>query len=318
MTDEFPDLTIQEPPRTVIEAIAAIMQEIPGIGRDNRSEQGYNYRGIESITRHLQPLLGKYGVVFVPKVLARFTKDLTINSKPWTEEQLTVEYTVFGPGGLDDCFTVGPIIGLGRDNSDKGSNKALTQAYKYALIQTFCIGDAKDDADQHKAAEADAPQLSVVDRAKVRAGELEGAARTAFGRFLIAAEVPTNSAKWTDDNAATLHAWFDHFAKTGEVANDPESLADALKTDEARTPPQVPTDDSGAPEQESLPVAAPEPESVPGPDLGERMAALVKAMKPAEVKQRLQDRDISTDGTPDQLRNKLTLALVRDEIGGEA
>jgi hypothetical protein len=51
------------------------------------------------------------------------------------------------------------VVGIGRDNSDKGANKALTQAFKYALIQVLCIADAKDDGDgsTHEADAAPAP-----------------------------------------------------------------------------------------------------------------------------------------------------------------
>lgn len=144
-----------EKPGNVITALAAVMADMPGIGKGEKSAQGYSYRGIEQITAEVQPLLAKHCVVFVPRVVARFTKDFDLNSKPWTEEQLTVEYTVYGPGGADDKIVVGPVVGLGRDNSDKGANKAMTQAFKYALIQTFCIGDAKDDPDAEPAREAD-------------------------------------------------------------------------------------------------------------------------------------------------------------------
>jgi hypothetical protein len=42
----------------------------------------------------------------------------------------------------------GPFLGVGRDNSDKGANKARSMAYKYMLTEVFCIGDKKDDADE--------------------------------------------------------------------------------------------------------------------------------------------------------------------------
>ncbi len=148
-------------PANVIQALARVMEELPGIGRNERSQQGYNYRGIEAITREASSLLGRYGVVFVPKVLERKTIELTVNGKPWTEDHATILYTVYGPGGVEDRIEVGPLIALGRDNSDKGMNKCMTQAFKYALLQTLCIGDAKDDADSHAAAEADAHPAAI-------------------------------------------------------------------------------------------------------------------------------------------------------------
>jgi hypothetical protein len=134
----------------VITALAKVIADLPAIGKDGRNkDQGYSFRGIEQITKELQPILAKHGVFFVPRVLSWEERELTINNKPWSDQRLLVEYDVFGPGGADDKITVGPVAGIGRDNSDKGANKAMSQAFKYALLQTLCIADGKDDGDQH-------------------------------------------------------------------------------------------------------------------------------------------------------------------------
>ncbi len=134
----------------VIEALSRVMADLPAIGRDQTAsaqQGGYAYRGIEQITRHTQGLFAKHGVVFVPHVLSYEVRELTVNGKPWTDTLEMVSYTVYGPGGIDDHIEVGPILAIGRDNSDKGANKCMTQAYKYALLQALCISDAKDDGD---------------------------------------------------------------------------------------------------------------------------------------------------------------------------
>lgn len=164
IAEATPDLTVvaDQMPRTVTEAIARVMAELPAIGKDGRAaaqQGGYAYRGIEAITAEAQGLFGKYGVVFVPRVVSHEIKDITVQNKPWTDTILTVEYDVFGPGHgrevvngfgrtiVDDMLTVGPLLAIGRDNSDKGANKAMTQAFKYALLQVLCISDKKDDGD---------------------------------------------------------------------------------------------------------------------------------------------------------------------------
>jgi hypothetical protein len=149
IADATPTLTIV-PDTNVIGAIARVMRELPAIGKNSQAspqQGGYAYRGIEAITSEAQGLFGKYGVVFVPRVISHSTNDLTVNGKPWTDTILEVEYTIYGPGGLEDHITVGPLIAIGRDNSDKGANKALTQSFKYALLQVLCISDRKDDGD---------------------------------------------------------------------------------------------------------------------------------------------------------------------------
>ena len=139
------------PAPNVVVALSRVMRDLPGIGKDqaaSAAQGGYRYRGIEAITREVAPLFAKHGVVFVPRVHEWFEpREFLVNNKPWTDERLLVTYTVYGPGGPQDNITVGPIPAIGRDNSDKAGNKCLTQAYKYALLQTLCIADAKDDAD---------------------------------------------------------------------------------------------------------------------------------------------------------------------------
>lgn len=136
-------------PADVVSALAAVVAELPGIGKDQQASQaqgGYSYRGIEAITKSAAPLFAKYGIVFVPQVQSCEIREITVNNKPWTDTILTVRYRICGPGGPDD-YLEATVVGIGRDNADKGANKALTQAFKYALIQTLCIADAKDDND---------------------------------------------------------------------------------------------------------------------------------------------------------------------------
>jgi hypothetical protein len=162
-------VTGEKMPTSIIGALAAVMAELPGIGKDGKAAKeqgGYAYRGIEAITREVQPLFAKYGVVFVPRVVSHEIRDITVNSKPWTDTVALIEYDVYGPGGPEDKIVVGPILAIGRDNSDKGANKCATQALKYALLQTLCISDAKDDSDQGSP-EADERRAAPVDEAAI-------------------------------------------------------------------------------------------------------------------------------------------------------
>ena len=154
-----PAPTPLEPAPNVIVALSRVMAELPAIGKTMESPQGYQYRGIEQITQHAQPLFAKHGVVLAPHRIAWSpVTNLTINGRPWTDEKLLVTYRCYGPGG--DFIEI-EVPGIGRDNADKGSNKAMTQAFKYAMLQALCIADAKDDTDglPHPG-EADAPNAT--------------------------------------------------------------------------------------------------------------------------------------------------------------
>ena len=133
----------------VIEALAAIMAELPAIAKvPHPSESGrgltYAYRGIEEITAEAQQLFAKHGVVPIPRVRHREVKDIIVNGNPWTDTFLEVDWTIHGPNMTSVEATT---FGQGRDNSDKGTNKAMTQAFKYLLLPTLMISDKGDDND---------------------------------------------------------------------------------------------------------------------------------------------------------------------------
>lgn len=129
---------------TVSQALAAIIHELPGITKGDKSPQGYSYRGIEAITKQLQPLLAKHGVVIVPQATITNVLPSPGMKESWQDIYMTVQWQIVGPNGdtLTACTT-----GIGRDNADKGANKAQTQAYKYLLLHLLCIADAKDETD---------------------------------------------------------------------------------------------------------------------------------------------------------------------------
>ena len=165
----------------VIVALLRVMRDLPAIGKDQTASSqqgGYAYRGIEQITAQTQALFAKHGVLFgLPRVVSYEIRAIEVNGKPWTDTVEQVEYDIYGPGGVEDKVTVGPILAIGRDNSDKGGNKCLTQAYKYALIQALNIADAKDDGDAatHEAdRRQESPFISPenVERFKARCAEV--------------------------------------------------------------------------------------------------------------------------------------------------
>jgi hypothetical protein len=130
---------------TVHQALAAVMAELPNIGKADKSPEGYAYRGIEAVTRHLQPLLARHGVVIVPDANIIATVPSPAMKDGWQDVIMHVDWTIIGPDG---STVKASTNGVGRDRSDKGANKAQTQAFKYLVLHLFCIADGKDDSDQ--------------------------------------------------------------------------------------------------------------------------------------------------------------------------
>lgn len=134
-------------PRDIIERIASVIHELPAIGKDQRnSQQNFFFRGIDDIMSALKPLLAKHEIVIVPNVVERIdsTRDTRSGGTMYVV-LLHVQFTFYAPGGQE---IVASGWGEGTDSGDKATNKAMTGAFKYVLVQVFAIADADtQDAD---------------------------------------------------------------------------------------------------------------------------------------------------------------------------
>lgn len=129
------------------QALALVMAEMPAIGKDQKAPEkmgGFKFRGIEDITAVLQALLSKHGVITIPG--ARITDVRPARPEGWSDVYVQCDWKIYGPDGT---YIEAQTCGIGRDGTDKGATKAMTQAYKYLLIQMLCISDPSDDGDAH-------------------------------------------------------------------------------------------------------------------------------------------------------------------------
>ncbi len=119
------------------------MKEIGHVGKDQKNQaQGFKFRGIDQFINALYPALLKHGVFMTPRSTKyeHELKTVTRSSgKEGTDKHVSIlmEYDFFAEDGSK--VTVGPIPAEGLDSGDKATNKALSAALKYALIQTFSI-----------------------------------------------------------------------------------------------------------------------------------------------------------------------------------
>ena len=129
----------------IYQSINAIMRHVPSIAKDRKNQQqGYNFRGIDDMYNALNPLLAEYGVFATSEVLNTEREERqTKNGGTLFYSILTVKFNFYA---TDGTFVTSVMIGEAMDNGDKASNKAMSTAYKYALMQLFCIPteDVKD------------------------------------------------------------------------------------------------------------------------------------------------------------------------------
>lgn len=122
-----------------------------GISKDRENkQQNFAFRGIDDVLNALSAKLADHKLVVIPHVQAReMTERQTRQGGALFNVVVRVTYTFIS--ALDGTReTVGPFDGEAMDSADKATNKAMSAAYKYMAIQTFCIPTEGDnDADAH-------------------------------------------------------------------------------------------------------------------------------------------------------------------------
>lgn len=165
----------------VLQAISAVMAAMAkdGISKDRKNlQQGYNFRGIDDVYNALSSALTDAQLVVIPKVLFRdVVERQTKSGGALFIVTVSMEFRFLS--ALDGSeITVGPFDGEASDSGDKATNKAMSAAYKYMAMQTFCIpteGDNDADATTHEVAasqRAPAPPKGDANLAKLMADTL--------------------------------------------------------------------------------------------------------------------------------------------------
>jgi hypothetical protein len=141
----------------VYKAINAVQQALvaEGIGKDRRNQQqGYNFRGIDDIYNAVSPILAKSGLCILPRVLSRDCVERQ-TQKGGTIFYVIVEVEFDFVAAEDGTKHIVKTYGEAMDSADKATNKAMSAAYKYAIMQAFAIpteGDNDADATTHDVA----------------------------------------------------------------------------------------------------------------------------------------------------------------------
>jgi hypothetical protein len=132
----------------------------------------YSFRGIDAVVNALGPALRTHGVIAVPKlkkVKYRDTMTTSERPKPTREVTLRVKYTFYAPDGSK---VTAVVPGESLDHSDKGSAKAMSVAFRIALLQIFALPttEADPDASYHTRDGAGSMSPSVATFIKTRIG----------------------------------------------------------------------------------------------------------------------------------------------------
>jgi len=132
---------MEEQKKLIYEAIPKVMAAIGAIGKNQRNSspgQGnYRFRGIDDLYNAVNLALSTNKVFCYPQVLEHIREER--KSKSGGLLLYTIIKVKYTCAAEDGSFIEVITLGEAMDSGDKGSNKAMSAAQKYALIQLFCI-----------------------------------------------------------------------------------------------------------------------------------------------------------------------------------
>ena len=135
----------------IYQRIKAVMEDIQYLAKDDQVSFGTTkYKAIseEKVTTAVRASMIKNGLVMYPE-----TQDILREGQITT---VNVTYRMVNIDNPDEQIQIASS-GQGSDTQDKGSGKAMTYAFKYALLRTFMIPTG-EDPDKISSAELDARQ----------------------------------------------------------------------------------------------------------------------------------------------------------------
>lgn len=131
----------------IAQALSEVMKSVGGIAKKDRNNaQGFNFRGIDSVVNAVSPALQKFGVIVVPSVedYEYHTVEIGRNRTAMGHVKVKVSYTFIGANG-DAIKTT--VVGEAMDSGDKATAKAMSVAFRTALLQALCLPTDEIDPD---------------------------------------------------------------------------------------------------------------------------------------------------------------------------
>jgi hypothetical protein len=127
--------------RAVYAAINAVAADLAltGIAKSRVNQvDDYKYRSIDDVLDRLAPLLPKHRLCVLPRVVEReVTERVDEMQRLLLNVVLRVAFTLTSVE--DGSSHIVEVYGEALDGGDKATAKAMSAAYKSAVVQTFCI-----------------------------------------------------------------------------------------------------------------------------------------------------------------------------------
>lgn len=169
---------------SIIEALSEVMKAVGAIAKSDRNtSQNFNFRGIDAVVNAVSPQLHKHGVVVLPEVEDYQYNSVEIgkNRTVMGHVRIKVTYTFIGP---KSDFVKATVVGEAMDAGDKATAKAMSVAFRTALLQSLCLptDDVDPDAQSYERSEKVVVDTNQVRKAIAEATDLDSLAK--IGQYI--------------------------------------------------------------------------------------------------------------------------------------
>jgi hypothetical protein len=164
---------------TIAQALNEVMKQVGAVKKNDRNaSQGFNFRGIDAVVNAVSPALQKYGVIVVPSVedYEYASVEIGKNRTVMGHVKVKVTYTFIGAAG--DAIKA-TVVGEAMDSGDKATAKAMSVAFRTALLQTLSLptDEADPDSQSYERSEKVVVDTTALAKAIGEASELETLAK---------------------------------------------------------------------------------------------------------------------------------------------
>lgn len=143
----------------IFKALALVMADVGAVRKaEFNSHQKFSFRGIDAVINAVSPAFRNHGVFCIPKVISSEYESVQVgqNRTVMGHARVMVRYTFHASDGSSVAATV---TAESMDSGDKATAKAMSVAYRTALLQTLCLptDEADPDADTFERSPVTAP-----------------------------------------------------------------------------------------------------------------------------------------------------------------
>ena len=129
-------------------AILGVMRDAGVVGKDSLNvQQNFRFRGVDTVVNALAEHLRRHGIITIPRLQTYTYSQVNIGTNRTLTGHAVVEVSYLFASAVDGSSTEVTVPGEAMDVGDKAVSKAMSVAYRTALIQLFNLPTGEVDPD---------------------------------------------------------------------------------------------------------------------------------------------------------------------------